>query len=108
MVLAGKGMLSPRKNMRESSEGRRRLDEPANGLDISAKQALQSMIASNVNEEQTVIISTHTVNDFTNLFDGVIVLSRSHMLMAMNAKIYQYLYAKPGIIEAGHGHETPP
>lgn len=61
------------------------LDEPANGLDISAKQALQSMIASNVNEEQTVIISTHTVNDFTNLFDGVIVLSRSHMLMAMNA-----------------------
>lgn len=38
-----------------------------------------------MNEEQTVIISTHTVNDFTNLFDGVIVLSRSHMLMAMNA-----------------------
>ncbi len=58
------------------------LDEPANGLDIAAKQALQTMIASNVSEEQTVIISTHTVNDFQNLFDGVIVLSRSRLLLS--------------------------
>ena len=58
------------------------LDEPANGLDINSKQSLQSMIAHCVGEEQTVIISTHTVADLQNLFDGIIVLSRGHLLLA--------------------------
>lgn len=59
------------------------LDEPTNGLDITAKQALQQMLAKCISEEQTVIVSTHTVWDLLYLYDGVAVLSRGHMLAAM-------------------------
>lgn len=59
------------------------LDEPANGLDIQSKRILHQMIASQMLPEQTVIVSTHTVNDLETLFDGVIDLSRGHMLYAL-------------------------
>lgn len=59
------------------------LDEPANGLDINAKTILLKMLSRCVSEEQTVIISTHTVWDLQNLFEGVIVLRGSHLLISM-------------------------
>lgn len=59
------------------------LDEPANGLDITAKQVLQQLFASYITEEQTVIISTHTTSDFEYLFDGVIAISRGRLLMSI-------------------------
>lgn len=57
------------------------LDEPANGLDISSKKALRAMLGRCVSEEQTVIISTHTVSDLRELYDGLIVLSHGHLLL---------------------------
>lgn len=48
------------------------LDEPTNGVDIESKKQLQRMIAECVSEEQTVIISTHSVSDLENFYDGVI------------------------------------
>ena len=45
------------------------LDEPANGLDISSKQQTLNMMAECVDESQTVILSTHTVADFQQLFE---------------------------------------
>lgn len=59
------------------------LDEPANGLDISAKQATLSMMAECVREDHTVILSTHTVNDFEQLFDSVMVLSAGQLTLNM-------------------------
>lgn len=59
------------------------LDEPTNGLDISSKQQLQSMLAECTDENQTVIVSTHTVGDLENLYDGVIMLWRSELLTAL-------------------------
>lgn len=59
------------------------LDEPANGLDIDSKKALQTILARCITEEQTVIISTHTVWDLQNLFEGVIVLHKSNLVLAM-------------------------
>lgn len=58
------------------------LDEPATGLDIESKQALQQMIARCVEPDQTVIISTHNISDLRNLYDGVIVLSHGKLLLA--------------------------
>lgn len=58
------------------------LDEPANGLDIDGKKALQRVLAAHVGEGQTVVVSTHTVWDLKNLFDGVIVLAGSRLLLA--------------------------
>ncbi|MDE7443247.1 MAG: ABC transporter ATP-binding protein [Muribaculaceae bacterium] len=63
------------------------MDEPTNGLDITSKQILAKMIAQCVSEEQTVIVSTHNVDNFPNLYDGVIVLSHGRMLL--NAPIWQ-------------------
>lgn len=58
------------------------LDEPANGLDLTSRALLQSMIASCVTPEQTVIVSTHIVADLQNLYDGVIVLSKGKLMLA--------------------------
>lgn len=58
------------------------LDEPANGLDITAKQALLGMLAKCVQPNQTVIISTHTIWDFKNIFDGVMVLHKGNLMLA--------------------------
>ena len=58
------------------------LDEPANGLDINSKKALRHILARCISPEQTVIISTHTVSDLRELYDGVLVLSRSKLILA--------------------------
>lgn len=58
------------------------LDEPTNGLDITAKQKLQQILARCIGDEQTVIVSTHTVWDLLNLYDGVIALSQGKLLTA--------------------------
>lgn len=62
------------------------LDEPANGLDISSKQQTLNMMAECVDESQTVILSTHTVADFQQLFESVIVLSAGNLVL--NSPIY--------------------
>lgn len=59
------------------------LDEPANGLDISAKRTLLQMLSQCVAENQTVIISTHTVWDFQSLFDSVMMLRQGTMILSM-------------------------
>lgn len=59
------------------------LDEPANGLDINSRKELRRLIAKNMTDEQTVIVSTHTVNDFEALFDGIIFMTGSRLLFSM-------------------------
>ncbi len=58
------------------------LDEPTNALDIESKAIFRKLIASNINEEQTLIISTHTVQELENMFDGGMILSRSRLIFA--------------------------
>lgn len=58
------------------------LDEPTNALDIESKTIFRKLIASNINEEQTLIISTHTVQELENMFDGGMILSRSRLVFA--------------------------
>lgn len=58
------------------------LDEPANGLDIGAKQILRRMVAKCAGEDRIIIISTHTVNDLEYLFDGVMMLKRGKLILS--------------------------
>lgn len=58
------------------------LDEPTNGLDITSRQTLLELMARFCEPEQTVIVSTHTVMDLKNLFDSVIVLCGSRLMLA--------------------------
>ena len=50
------------------------LDEPTNGLDIPTKRIFRKMLASSINEDSMIIISTHQVSDLQNIIDPVIIL----------------------------------
>lgn len=58
------------------------LDEPTNALDIESKDTLRRIIARSLTDSQTVIVSTHTVSELENLFDGAVMLTRSRLLFA--------------------------
>jgi ABC-2 type transport system ATP-binding protein len=50
------------------------MDEPTNGLDIPSKTQFRKLMASLVNEERCIIISTHQVRDLDNLIDFLLIL----------------------------------
>ncbi|MEB2780937.1 ABC transporter ATP-binding protein [Algoriphagus sp. C2-6-M1] len=50
-------------------------DEPTNGLDIPSKSVFRKVVAGNLSEDQTVIISTHLVADVEKLIDRVAILN---------------------------------
>jgi ABC-2 type transport system ATP-binding protein len=50
------------------------MDEPTNGLDIPSKVQFRKLIASMLNEERCVIISTHQVRDLDSLIDTILIL----------------------------------
>lgn len=58
------------------------LDEPTNALDIEGRETLRKLIATNLCENQTIVVSTHTVSDLDNLFDGAMIMHRSKLLFA--------------------------
>ena len=55
------------------------MDEPTNGLDIPSKSQFRKVMASYVNEEHCVLISTHQVRDLSSIIDQVIVLDNGHI-----------------------------
>lgn len=57
------------------------LDEPATGLDIESKQALQRMMARSIDPEATVIVSTHNFGDLLPLYDSLLVLDEGKLLL---------------------------
>lgn len=61
------------------------LDEPTNGLDIVGKKVFRQLLASEINDERTIIVSSHLVNDLENLISDVIILRNNHI--AINSSI---------------------
>lgn len=57
------------------------LDEPTNGLDITSRQALKRIISRSVDDENTLLISTHQAHDFENLLDHLIILGEGEILL---------------------------
>ncbi|MDO3626713.1 ATP-binding cassette domain-containing protein [Mucilaginibacter sp. BT774] len=51
------------------------MDEPTNGLDIPSKVQFRKLIASVLNDERCIIISTHQVRDLDSLIDTVLILN---------------------------------
>lgn len=58
------------------------LDEPTNALDIEGRETLRRLIASTIREDQTIIVSTHTLSDLDKLFDGAMMMLKSKLLFA--------------------------
>jgi len=50
------------------------MDEPTNGLDIPSKGQFRRMVASAINDDRCLIISTHQVRDLDSLIDGITVM----------------------------------
>ena len=57
------------------------MDEPTNGLDIPSKSIFRKVMASAVNENQMVVISTHQVRDLHSLIDSIIILDNGSVII---------------------------
>ncbi len=79
------------------------LDEPTNGLDIPSKAQFRRLLAGIMNEERTILISTHQTRDLENLIDSVLIIDNGNLLLnATMDKISQKLDFKT-IKELPHG-----
>jgi len=70
------------------------MDEPTNGLDIPSK-----VIANNMTEDRTLIISTHQVHDVESLLDHIIIMNQSQLLLDASVSDicdrYSFTYRTP-------------
>ena len=75
------------------------MDEPTNGLDIPSKSQFRKVVAQNMTEDRTLIISTHQVHDVESLLDHILILSPQKLLL--NASVaditdkYVFEYRSP-------------
>ncbi|MBQ1990099.1 MAG: AAA family ATPase, partial [Rikenellaceae bacterium] len=76
------------------------LDEPTNGLDIPARQALRQMLAEQVNDDRTIIISTHAARDIENLVDRLVILEPHRMVLNESIATLSTLFGV-GVVPAG-------
>lgn len=57
------------------------LDEPTNGLDILSKSQFRKVIIEGMNDDKTIIVSTHQVHDVERLLDHVVIVDRNRVLL---------------------------
>jgi ABC-2 type transport system ATP-binding protein len=56
------------------------LDEPTNGLDIPSKSQFRKTVARSLNEEKSIVISTHQARDLESLIDSIIILENGKII----------------------------
>ena len=86
------------------------MDEPTNGLDIPSKATFRRLVASLIDDNQTVIISTHQVRDLESLIDTVLILDQRQILLPKTLnEIGEKLYFGPLLPEekALYSEPTP-
>lgn len=86
------------------------MDEPTNGLDIPSKATFRRLVASLIDDNQTVIISTHQVRDLESLIDTVLILDQRQTLLNKTLnEIGEKLYFGPLLPEekAPYSEPTP-
>jgi ABC-2 type transport system ATP-binding protein len=102
------------------------MDEPTNGMDIPSKSIFRKMIARDMTEEQTIIISTHQIHDIESLLEHVLIIKEdkdvysSSMAELMQKYTFEYrsegeknddvLYSEPSVhgnavIAENHGKD---
>ena len=104
------------------------MDEPTNGLDIPSKALFRKVVANYMEDDRTLIISTHQVHDIESLLDHVVIIDQSRVLLNSSMSdlscrfAFRYLspqemddsvlYAEPSlqgnavIMPRGNGEET--
>lgn len=56
------------------------LDEPTNGLDIVSKSQFRKVKAGAVNENRSILISTHQVKDIEQLIDRIMIIDEGRII----------------------------
>ena len=57
------------------------MDEPTNGLDIPGKSQFRRLVASEMSDNRTIIISTHQVRDIDRCIEHVVIIDHSKVLL---------------------------
>lgn len=57
------------------------MDEPTNGLDILSKSQFRKVVVQSMEEDKTVLVSTHQVHDVERLLDHVTIINGNQVLM---------------------------
>lgn len=84
------------------------MDEPTNGLDIPSKATFRRLVASLIDDNQTVIISTHQVRDLESLIDTVLILDQRQILLNKTLnEIGEKLYFGPLLPEENALYSEP-
>lgn len=60
------------------------LDEPLGGLDPRTKKSIKNMILSYIDEDSSVLISSHLLKDLDGIFDEILIL-HNHKITAILA-----------------------
>ncbi len=69
------------------------MDEPTNGLDIPSKSQFRKVMATGMNDEKTVVISTHQVRDVDRILDHIIVIDEAELLLNQSvSKVMEKLF----------------
>ncbi|MBP5716595.1 MAG: ABC transporter ATP-binding protein [Bacteroidales bacterium] len=58
------------------------MDEPTNGMDILSKSSFRKLVAGMIDEERTIVISTHQVDDLVGLMDYVTIMENNGILLS--------------------------
>lgn len=79
------------------------MDEPTNGLDIPSKSQFRKIVSSALDEERTILISTHQTRDLDNLIDSVIILENSKVLIHHSLDVVAERLCFETLAEIEHG-----
>lgn len=83
------------------------LDEPLNGLDPVSRDMIKEIIIKSVNDQSTIILSTHLVNQIEQIFDEVIFISKGEVILVGSSDALRTTYSKSieGIYREVFAHE---
>ena len=87
------------------------MDEPTNGLDIPSKVQFRRVVANNMTDDRTLIISTHQVHDVESLLDHILILNQRQLLLDASVgdicDRYSFEYRTPGSAANGVLYSEP-
>ena len=87
------------------------MDEPTNGLDIPSKVQFRRVVANNMTDDRTLIISTHQVHDVESLLDHILILNQQQLLLDASVgdicDRYSFEYRTPGSAADGVLYSEP-
>ena len=70
------------------------LDEPIGGVDPAARDYILHTILNNYNEEATILLSTHLIQDIENILDRVVFIRQGQVVLNQTVDEIRTLHGK--------------